>query len=273
MKKVIWLLAFALVLAYSPTAFAQKMRYEKKDKTIYLDEKPHAKLYPIGGFMGADFSLKTLEEKEIVYFKYNKNKGFYEVIFMETSERAYLEDGTFLGAKSIAQFVVDHHLVKDNALNEEGKKRYITLFGTEPEPANNVARTINNIGLDIGNNNNGNNQNNNNQNNNVPAFEQYGLVERNKQGYIDTNIPNKIQQDFKIIGTFEKKEDFVNTLVTYYIKLPNGTAIAQAVGKGIAPQQFEVTAYANRSRSIITVRFATSPVEDIARYLVDNGYL
>lgn len=263
MKKVIWLLAFALVLAYSPTAFAQKVSYEKKEKTIYLDEKPHAKLYQVGGIMSADFSLKTLDEKEIVYFKYDTDKGFYEVIFMETNERAYHNTGA-LGGKGIAKFAVEHKLVKDNALNEEAKKRYITLFSTQPEASNKVANTINKIGIG---------GNNNNSNNNAPNIVQYSLVERDKQGHIDTNLSKEIKQDFKVIGTFEKNDNFSAGTITYYIKLPNGTTIAEAVGKGIAPNQYEVTSYANRLKSVVTVKYTTSPVEEIARYLVDNGYL
>ena len=86
-------------------------------------------------------------------------------------------------------------------------------------------------------------------------------------------MAKEIKQDFKVIGTFEKNDNFSAGTITYYIKLPNGTTIAEAVGQGIAPDKYEVTAYANRSKTVVSVTFSTSPVEDIAKYLVDNGYL
>lgn len=249
MKKIIWL--FAFILACLPTAFAQKVRYEKKEKMIYLDEKPYAKLYQEGNIMSADFSLKTLQEKEIVYFKYDIDKGQYEVIFMESNEKAYLENGA-LGGKGIAKHVVEHQFVKDNALNEDAKKRYLTLYGTKPS-GNNVKNS------------------NNTASNSTPV--QYNLVERDKERSINTNLSNEITQDFKVIGTFAKSENFSAGTITYFIKLPNGTIVAEAVGKGISPQEYTITTYANRANAVVTVKYTTSPVEDIAKYLVDNGYL
>ena len=251
MKKVVFLLALVFVLASPTTTFAQKVKYERKLNTIFVDEKPYAKLYQVGGILAADYSLKTLQDKEVIFFKYDSDKNFYEVIFMETGEKAYWND-IGAGGKAVAKHVVQNQFIKDDVLNEEAKKRYITLYGTEPAP-NVVRRAVNN-----------NSQDNDSANG--------ALVERNKNGHVSASF-NTIRQSGKEIGTYTKGDNFSAGTITYTVKLMDGTTIAEAVGKGISPEVFEVTTYPNRSKSTVKVKFSTSPMDDIAKYLVDSGYL
>ena len=151
--------------------------------------------------------------------------------------------------------------MKDDALDQEAKNRYILLYSKQPaaRPAEFSSVSIPSIG------------GGNNKTNNTP---QYELVERNKQASFFA-INGQISQDNKQIGSYEERTDLANgkTYKTFTIKLKNGTVVAEAKGEGVAPNTYEVFSHIDRRTSLVTVRFNTAPLNDIAKYLTDNRYL
>ncbi len=253
-------------LAFLPT-FAQKVKYVKKEKKIYVDNKPYSVMLEVGGKFGTDYSIKTLSEKEIIFFKYDNRKNFYEVVFMETGEKAYW-DSYVATKKNMAQYIVDNQFLKDDLLNQTAKYRYLLLNSKEPAPKPDQATgkfqaAINGIGEK---------KEATTPNNGVMT--QYPLVERNKQvSFFAMN--GQINQDSKLIGLYKEKTDLANgkTYKTFVLKLTDGTTIAEAKGEGVAPKDYEVFSFLDRRTGHVTVRFTTSPLEDIAKYLTDNRYL
>jgi ABC-type transport system involved in Fe-S cluster assembly fused permease/ATPase subunit len=101
----------------------------------------------------------------------------------------------------------------------------------------------------------------------------YGQVERSKNGMIQAQ-GNQIIQDFKVIGTFNQFKQATNGTIqneiTFY--LPNGTMIARCTAYGATSHDFTViTTLDNRNAQINTGMITEA--QDLARYLVNNGYM
>jgi ABC-type antimicrobial peptide transport system permease subunit len=101
----------------------------------------------------------------------------------------------------------------------------------------------------------------------------YGQVERSKNGMIQAQ-GNQIIQDFKVIGTFNQFKQATNGTIQNEITLylPNGTMIARCTAYGATSHDFTViTTLDNRNAQINTGMITEA--QDLARYLVNNGYM
>jgi hypothetical protein len=265
----IWYCVLAIFLTTQTPIFAQKIFYNKKDKKLYVDEKPYITIEMLQSGSTYDYSVSTLAGEEVIFFKQNWDKGYYEVLFMKTDEKAYYDSQT-INEKQVGKVVFSFKLLKDDAIDEDAKKRYIMLYGKEPTPRQNPFANLN-----LG----GRNQNGSNDTDNTDVdikirTSQGGVVERNKYAPV-THINGELSQGGVKIGSYTDKTDFANGKMyqTFIISSPNGVAVAEAVGEGAAPQTYRVFTYADRRATQISVTYSSDPLQDIGKYLSDNRYL
>lgn len=264
----IWYCVLVICLTVQTPVFAQKFFYNKKDKKFYVDDKPYATIEALANGSTYDYSVSTLAGEEAIFFRHNKEKGYCEVIFMKTNETAYY-DSEIWGEKQVGKMVFSFKLLKDDAINEDAKKRYIMLYGKEPAPRQNPLANLN---LGFG----GRNQNRNNDTNadiNI-GTPQGGLVERNKYAPVIAVNGELLQAGVKI-GTYTDNTDFGNGKMyqTFIITSANGVAVAEAVGEGAVPQVYQVFTYTDRRTTQVSVEYTSAPLQSIGKYLSDNRYL
>lgn len=142
MKK---LLPFFLLLFLSSCFFPPVMQTVSVDSkirlendTIYVEKKPYAALVRVGLVTIGDLSLRSLDGKELAYFKsrdYSVSTGpgtsttvnYYEVTFMGDYQQCEVD---FLyPPKYMAAQIVENNLVKGNAIDPDAEKRYVTING------------------------------------------------------------------------------------------------------------------------------------------------
>jgi hypothetical protein len=251
MKK---LLLLGLLSAYSCICLAQKVSY--KSETIYKDETPYALMKKVG----SDFSIKTMSGKEVIFLK--DSGHYYEVIFRESGQKAYMEGGTFVGAKKIAKNIVENDLVGAESINAESEKRFVQIYDKVPE--NPLAKV--NV---FANDDKQKDENKAPQGNNL----NYKMVERERKGEVKV-FGKTIQQNFTDLGTFTKENDFHNDTDIYSIFLPDGTKIAEGKLKEDTKVVKLVTLKDNEMHTVMLneTTFDSDVVKQIATYLIERYY-
>lgn len=268
---------FVSIMNMQVPAFAQKIVYEHKIRTVLVDDKPYIKVDRISDGINPDLSVTNLAEKELMVFKYEDECNCYEAIFMATQEKAYIKD-LFLGQKAVGKILYANKLVKGDSIDPEARKRYLFLYGSAPTKISKRVGTKVNDALDkieikIGGR---NNEEVEDPKTDSPASSQdpYRLVERNRSSYISTSF-DEITQDFNLIGTFENTTEtgsgVIHRIIT--VSLPNGTTVAEAKSDNIASEGFEIFTMVDRRRTRFKVKFVGNPVQEIVEYLVKNRYL
>jgi len=176
------------------------------------------------------------------------NRRYYEIVFVGTNAQIHYRGTQNALIKDIAKY----NLFVNGVFNPESERKFCTM--TNSTSINTGAVVYNN---------------NVQMNNNNP----YGKTERNRNGMIDVQS-NQIIQDFKTIGSFNQSKQALNGTIqneiTFY--LPNGTMIARCTAYGATSHDFTViTTLDNRSMQINTGMITEA--QDLARYLVNNGYM
>ena len=176
------------------------------------------------------------------------NHRYYEIVFVGTNAQIHYRGTQNALIKDIAKY----NLFVNGVFNPESERKFCTM--TNSTSINTGAVVYNN---------------NVQMNNNNP----YGKTERNRNGMIDVQS-NQIIQDFKTIGSFNQSKQALNGTIqneiTFY--LPNGTMIARCTAYGATSHDFTViTTLDNRSAQINTGMITEA--QDLARYLVNNGYM
>jgi hypothetical protein len=123
MRRFLLLPLFMLIV--SAGSYAQKVTY--KDEMIYVDEQPYAIMKKQGGLV-ANYSLRTLDNKEIMMVRFNKgNSGSsqdYTVSFIGTGNQVSMKNDIGFG-KKLAKEVVENDLIKSGDINPDGEKRFL----------------------------------------------------------------------------------------------------------------------------------------------------
>jgi hypothetical protein len=136
MKKLFSLL---LLVVASFSVSAQKVSYD--DDTIYVDKTPYAVLEKSGGSLSSDMSLKSLDGKEQVYFKfleYNDRQKinssnpqgriiYFEVTFFGDGQKCEIRH--YASKKKLAELIVENKLLNGNAVDADSEKRFVTING------------------------------------------------------------------------------------------------------------------------------------------------
>jgi hypothetical protein len=176
------------------------------------------------------------------------NRRYYEIVFVASNAQINYMGSQNALIRDIAKF----NLFEDGVYNANSERKFCTMTNS----------TTINTGVVVY-------QNSTPMNPNNP----YGQVERSKNGMIQAQ-GNQIIQDFKVIGTFNQFKQATNGTIqneiTFY--LPNGTMIARCTAYGATSHDFTViTTLDNRSMQINTGMITEA--QDLARYLVNNGYM
>jgi hypothetical protein len=176
------------------------------------------------------------------------NHRYYEIVFVGSNAKIHYRGTQNALIKDIAKY----NLFVNGTFNAESERKFCTMTNS----------TTINTGVAAFNNNVQMNTNN-----------PYGKTERNQNGMIDVQN-NQIIQDFKTIGSFNQSKQALNGTIqnefTFY--LPNGTMIARCTAYGATSHDFTViTTLDNRSAQINTGMITEA--KDLARYLVNNGYM
>jgi hypothetical protein len=227
--------------------------------TVYYMGKPNCLFITEKKFLGSliQGTCKALNGKEAFWInlKTNEylpnndpNKRFFEIVFVASNAKINYMGSQNALIRDIAKF----NLFEDGVYNANSERKFCTMTNS----------TTINTGVVVY-------QNSTPMNPNNP----YGQVERSKNGMIQAQ-GNQIIQDFKVIGTFNQFKQATNGTIqneiTFY--LPNGTMIARCTAYGATSHDFTViTTLDNRSMQINTGMITEA--QDLARYLVNNGYM
>lgn len=137
MKK---LLPFLLLLLVSPV-FAQKQKVDFDNDTIFVNKAPYATLIKSAGTTGSDLSLRTLDGKEQIFFKFleyshpsKANSGnptgriiYFEVTFFNDGQKCEIRH--YASKKKLAEFIVENGLISGNTVDAEAEKRFVMVNG------------------------------------------------------------------------------------------------------------------------------------------------
>ena len=259
MKNIHFLILF--VLSFSQLV-AQKIT-QKKD-IILVDGKPYLDISKNNDGYKVTYKIKTLDQKIIILASAtygdeneNNNDSHFELTFVETNEKAYLNAVLMGMGKQIAKELHSNNVITGNNINNEGKKIFLMLHGKNPKNNRDEFNT----------NNTNNSSNNNNSNNN-------NLVQRDRNGLIFI-FGDKIEQDSKTIGTTTDESVAIQGGIrhTYKFYLPNGTMIAEATYTALDSDECTIiTLKDNRKHRITAKRTAESP-KNIVQMLIRDYYL
>jgi hypothetical protein len=227
--------------------------------TVYYMGKPNCLFITEKKFLGSliQGTCKALNGKEAFWInlKTNEylpnndpNKRFFEIVFVASNAKINYMGSQNALIRDIAKF----NLFEDGVYNANSERKFCTMTNS----------TTINTGVVVY-------QNSTPMNPNNP----YGQVERSKNGTIQAQ-GNQIIQDFKVIGTVNQFKQATNGTIqneiTFY--LPNGTMIARCTAYGATSHDFTViTTLDNRNAQINTGMITEA--QDLARYLVNNGYM
>lgn len=227
--------------------------------TVYFLGKPNCLFIVEKKFLGSAIqaTCKALNGKEAFWLnlKTNEyllnndpNKRFYEIVFVASNAKINYNGTQNALIRDITQF----NLFENGVFNPQAERKFSTM-------TNSI--TVNSGAVVY--------QNSVPTNTNNP----YGQIERNKNGMIQAQ-GNQIVQDFKAIGTFNQFKQAINGTIQNEVAfyLPNGTMIARCTAYGATSHDFTVvTTLDNRSAQINTGMITEA--QDLARYLVNNGYM
>lgn len=255
-------------------AFAQKVSYKKE--TIYVDNEPYAMLLKKGNALVKNYSLQTMDGKEIFYAKYMEGASglarigdvvgnttnsdmYYEITFVESGERAIFDDiNSFKVGEAIAKEVVENNLIVNGALNPEGLRRFLMIYKPREVQTQPDVVIINQAG-------------------GTTSEANYALVERNQNARVSI-FSERIEQDFKTVGTFteEKQLSQGKTFSKMQFLLPDGMKVAETTFETFAKETVAnvVTVRDGKTHSVrVGFQASDSPQLVIARYLIERRYL
>lgn len=259
-----------LFLSVALTLVAQAQNVVVKGDVITVDKKPYAKLTKAGSMMMKDFTLLTLDDKEVMKAKGNitslpNNETFiyYMMTFQPGGETAEMGKTGLNFAQQLAEALVKNEVMRDGQPNPDGIKRFTEAYG-EKLSAKYAAETAA-------------------QNNAKPL--EYQMVERARRGPAAIAFNKRTQrteiiQDDKVIGYLSLISNDKGRS-NWAVVLPDGLTIAEVnieAWMADSPGARDITykmlvkkdnKYHNRS-AVGGVRAAQ---QDAVQYLVLGGYL
>jgi|GEM_PF-3180209 len=208
------LLSTALAL----TAQAQNVSF--KGDVITVDKKPFGKLAKGGSMMMRDFTLLTLEDKEVMKAKGNivslpSNETFiyYMMTFQPGGETAEMGKSGLNFQQQLAEALVKNEVMRDGQPNPEGIKRFTEAYGEKLSAKYSAEKEA--------------------QANAKPL--QYKTVERNRFNAPAPRLvapPRKSETTWRImqgdvlIGVMRPKESTSSIQTLYTFSLPDGLEVA-----------------------------------------------
>jgi hypothetical protein len=253
MKKLLFL---SLLLSAS-TVLAQKVTY--KDGTVYKDGQPYGYIKKQGNVLsGQSFSIRSLNDKEVIFVKDIADTEYYEVIFRESGRKGYIQ-GDVGVAKMLAKIIVQKNILTNEGINPEGERYFLQEYGTVPAGlqgqlnAQTGVITPPNTGL------------------------QYQTVQRDRSQPLYF-LYEEIKQGAEEIAQYTIDTEVVmgGLQVTQIFKLPNGLKIAQATY--LQSQNNAIQLLTLRDNQVHSLPYPQGLTDDkvveiIAKYLIERNYL
>jgi hypothetical protein len=216
---------------------------------------PYGLLIKTGG-LEAVYSIRTLTNVEIAVANFDgdatdaNGREYCRVTFLGSGAIGHVPHSLSMG-KTLAQAVVENDLIKDNAVNPEGEKRFLALnpsrLKTQPTVIVNVS------------------------NNTAPD---YTTAERNRSMMI-IEANGQLKQGGVDIGTCTTATSYSEGKGTARIKyfLPNGVQCAEATCDNIGAKTATVTTFKDNRTHTVTIGNSTMKEKEIAEWLSKNFYL
>lgn len=246
------ILLFSLLLPF--VLSAQKTKLE--NDTIYKDDVAYGILLKTGPALMPTYSIRTLTNTEIAVSKFDEateksdgTGGYYRFTFLGTGAFGHLYPGLNIG-KGLAKVVVENDLIKDNAINPEGEKRFLALYPSQLTTQPTVVVNVNTNGPD------------------------YTTVERNRSMPVFESA-GKLTQAGVNIGSCKTSTSYSGgkgiATITYY--LPNGVECAQATCENIGAKTATVVTRKDNRSHAVTISNSAMKEKEIAEWLANNYYL
>lgn len=265
----------ALSAALALTAHAQNVSF--KGDVITVDKKPYAKLTKGGTMMMRDFTLLTLDDKEVMKAKGNivslpSNETFiyYMMTFQPGGETAEMSKTGLNFQQQLAEALVKNEVMRDGQPNPDGIKRFTEAYGEKLSAKYAAEKDA--------------------QANAKPL--DYKIVERNR-----FNAPKprlvapprrsettwRIMQGDVLIGVMRPKESTSSIQTLYTFALPDGFEVAELVIYPSSNSEYsggvQGTSYKlhvskdNKYHNDSAVGGPQAAQQKVVEYLVSGGYL
>jgi hypothetical protein len=260
--------AAMLLMLLSLGAYAQNVTL--KGDVITVDKKPYAKLAKGGSMMMRDYTLLTLDDKEVMKatskitaLPNNETFIYYMMTFQPGGETAEMSKTGLNFAQQLAEALVKNEVMRDGQPNPEGVKRFTEAY-SEKLSANYAAETEK-------------------QNNTKPL--EYKTVDRSRSSQAGISYNKRTQRTEIVQG--DKVIGYLNPMSNdkgrsnWAVVLPDGLTIAElnieawmADSPGARDITYKVLVkkdnqYHNRS----AVGGVGAAQQDAIQYLVLGGYL
>lgn len=223
------------------TSPAQTVTY--KSDTIYVDGQPYAIMKKHGAVV-PDYSVRTLDNKEIMMVRFNKGEGGtqqYVVSFISSGVQTTMKPDIGFG-KKLAKEIVENHVVKSGDIDPNGEKRFLLAY---PPAGSNTEL--------------------------MP-----GMVQRDRAQDIFI-AGKKIMQANVVIGHYKKSVSPINGELynVFLFYLPNGAMIAEATLKQFNCRFCKLYTFRDNQEWSISVRsdMDFDQVKEISVYLSLHYYL
>ncbi len=230
-----------------------------------------------GALRASDFSVQSLQGKELIYVKYayykkpstaqnlnqyapaTTNVSYYEYYFTDTKNKAEISYST-----KVYKTVAEENLIEGDHINSAEEDKFVSLNGKKfsedaaaqsPLPASN---------------------------NNNSVYD--NLVVRNRNATITIRLTgvgtesgagiSEVTQDNKVIGKVESMQYAANGIIIKILNfyLTDGTKIAQAQCNGINSHEWSILTLKNNLTRSITSTINNDAI-DVAKYLTNAYYL
>lgn len=198
-------LLFLLLLSAS-AALAQNISL--KGDVITVDKKPYAKLKKSGSMLMRDYTLTTLDDKEVMLAKSvfvslpsNERFTYYMLTFRPGGEVAEMDSPGLSVSQRLIEAIVQQGVMRDGQPDPEGIARFVKAYPTQfsEKYAKDKADQLN-----------------------APPLS-YQVVERSRRAPFSL-VKSRIMQDGKVIGVISSTKPEGD--VIDQIQLPDGTVVA-----------------------------------------------
>lgn len=236
--------------------------------TIFNSGVPYAILKKRKGLFTRNYGVYSLTGEELIDIKHDCDdvpdskyaaKSCYRTyLFLETGAVAEVPE-EFM--KDVEDVLVENALMVEGKVDPKSEKRFVMKYSPKHSAISSLT-----FDLPIG----------SPTSTNVEPRSRdnaYVLVKRNKSSIVFINR-EEIEQDFKVIGHFEKRSELGNEVKEVYsIYLNNGTLAAEARQVEMNSSTYSILTFKDNRTHRLTVEMIGTTVKNIAEFLIERGYL
>lgn len=233
----------SLLVSVFIVSFANAQSIVLSKDTVSYNGKPYCILKEIKMGRSPDYSVRALDGKELIYFKFIQHAADsslqYNVTFKESNRQTEVK---LADTRNLPEILVNSALVTDGSRVESNKE----------------ADFIVNAGAPV----------------NQQHAHKYRLVSRSKMAPIIV-VHDDITQEVTKIGSFQEKGSYINKVYTMQLAvyLPNGTKIAETQYPEKGANSVHIMTAKDGKQHTVTVSPTKNTRKQIFDWLVKNEYL